>query len=276
MLKQYTLAEFDCAGLSITGPVRDENQDEILVPAASVRFPGSLFALADGMGGYSNGKLASSLAINQVAQVMRTCPPGSNYSKTLQQAAENANLEIYKTSQQLGGGRMGTTLLAAYLAGNFLHLAHIGDSRAYLVRAGQATCLTSDHTTVGELVRARMLPPEYVRSHEQRSILTRALGLALFIQPDISLTKLQVGDWIVLLSDGVWAAVEDAQIQETVQKSPAAQSFCENLVDLAISQNSDDNCSVIAIKVRGFRFQTYEEPPVQKERGWFGFIGRST
>ena len=276
MLKQYTLAEFDCAGLSVAGPVREENQDAILVPAAAVRFPGSLFALADGMGGYSNGKVASSLAINQVGQMMRACPPGSNYSKSLQQAAENANLEIYKTAQQLGGGRMGTTLLAAYLAGNFLHLAHIGDSRAYLVRNGQATCLTSDHTSVGELVRARMLPPEYVRQHEQRSILTRALGLALFVQPDLSLTKLQVGDWVVLLSDGVWATLEDTQIQETIQKSPAAQSCCENLVNLAISQGSDDNCSAIAVKVRGFRFQTYEEPPAQKERRWFGFLGRST
>ncbi len=276
MLKQYTLADFDCAGLSITGPVRADNQDAILVPAASAsRFPGSLLALADGMGGYSHGDIASNLALSQVAQVLRSCPPGANYAKYLQKAAENANLEIYKTAQQLGGERMGTTLLAAYLSGNFLHLAHIGDSRAYLIRNGQTTCLTSDHTTVGELVRARMLPPEYVRSHEQRSILTRALGLALFVQPDLSQIKLQPKDWIVLVSDGVWAAVEDSQFGETAQKSARAQGFCENLLDLAIAQGSDDNCSAVALRIRSFRFQSYEEP-AQKERSWLGFLGRSS
>lgn len=276
MLKQYTLADFDCAGLSITGPVRADNQDAILVPAASAsRFPGSLLALADGMGGYSHGDIASNLALHQVAQVLRSCPPGANYTKYLQKAAESANLEIYKTAQQLGGERMGTTLLAAYLSGNLLHLAHIGDSRAYLIRNGHTTCLTSDHTTVGELVRARMLTPEYVRGHEQRSILTRALGLALFVQPDLSQTKLQPTDWIVLVSDGVWAAIEDSQFGETAQKSGSAQSFCETLLDLAIAQGSDDNCSAVALRVRDFRFQSYEEP-AQKERSWLGFLGRSS
>jgi len=276
LLKQYTLADFDCAGLSITGPVRADNQDAILVPAASAsRFPGSLLALADGMGGYSHGEVASNLALRQVAQILRACPPGANYAKYLQQATETANLEIYKTAQQLGGERMGTTLLAAYLSGNLLHLAHIGDSRAYLIRNGNSTCLTSDHTTVGELVRARMLPPEYVRSHEQRSVLTRALGLALFVQPDLSQTKLQPADWIVLVSDGVWAAVEDSQFSETAQKSGNAQSLCEALLELAIAQGSDDNCSAIALRIRGFRFQSYEEP-AQKERNWLGFLGRSS
>ena len=271
MLKQYTLADFDCDGLSVTGPVRDDNQDAILVPAVSTpRFPGALMALADGMGGYSHGELASSLALRQIAQVMRTCEIGGNYSKFLQQAVESANLEIYKTAQLLGVRHMGTTLLAAYLAGNFLHLAHVGDSRAYLIRDGNATCLTNDHTTVGELVRARMLPPEHIRSHEQRSILTRAVGLSLFVQADITQTKLQPDDWVVLCSDGVWAAIEDTQFAEIAKRSETPQSIAENLVNQAIHQGSDDNCSVVASHIRNFRFQAFEEP-ARKERGWFGF-----
>lgn len=272
MAKQYTLAEFDSTGLSITGPVREDNQDSILLPASSIpQFPGSLHAVADGMGGHAHGEIASRLAVQNLLKVVRSSEMTAPPAKALQQAAEVVNLEVYKAAQQLGGGKMGTTLTAAYIVGNILHLLHIGDSRAYLVRNGQGQCLTSDHTVVGDLVRSRLIAPSQIRTHARRSILTRAVGLGLFVQPEITQTKLQIGDRIVLCSDGVWSAIEDEEIAEQSNRSGDVQSLAQNLIDLALAHETDDNCSVVAIQIRGFRFQTFEEEP-RKERGWLGFF----
>lgn len=273
MAKQYTLAEFESAGLSLTGPVREDNQDSILLPTtATPSFPGSLHAVADGMGGHAHGEIASSLAVQNLLKVVRSSEISASPAKALQKAAEVVNLEVYKAAQQLGGEKMGTTLTAAYLVGNLLHLLHIGDSRAYLVRQRQATCLTSDHTLVGDLVRSRLISPEQIRTHARRSVLTRSVGLGLFVQPEITQTKLQVGDSLILCSDGVWGVIEDQEFAEETERAGNNVHFLvQRLVDLALERETDDNCSVIAIHIRGFRYQTFEEEP-RKERGWLGFL----
>ena len=272
MAKQYTLADFESAGLSITGPVREDNQDSILLPnPSSPNFPGSLHAVADGMGGHANGGLASNLAVQNLLKIVRSSEISLPPSKALQQASQVVNFEVYKAAQQLGGEKMGTTLTAAYIFGNLLHLLHVGDSRAYLVRDGRASCLTSDHTVVGDLVRSRLIPSENIRTHAQRSVLTRAIGLGLFVQPELSQTKLQAGDRIILCSDGVWSVIEDQEFAEQTGRARDVHSLAQNLVDLAIDHETDDNCSVVAIQIRGFRFQTFEEEP-RKERGWLGFL----
>jgi len=273
LAKQYTLAEFESAGLSLTGPVREDNQDSILLPTtATPSFPGSLHAVADGMGGHAHGEIASSLAVQNLLKVIRSSEISASPARALQKAAEVVNLEVYKAAQQLGGEKMGTTLTAAYLVGNLLHLLHIGDSRAYLVRQRQATCLTSDHTLVGDLVRSRLISPEQIRTHARRSVLTRSVGLGLFVQPEITQTKLQVGDSLILCSDGVWGVIEDQEFAEETERAGNNVHFLvQSLVDLALERETDDNCSVIAIHIRGFRYQTFEEEP-RKERGWLGFL----
>jgi protein phosphatase len=266
------LAEFESAGLSLAGPVRADNQDVILLPGPSAsNFPGSLHAVADGMGGYANGELASRLAIQNLLKVVRSSETDSPPAKTLQKASEVVNFEVYKTSQQLGSGKMGTTLTAAYIIGDFLYLLHVGDSRAYLIRHGQVTCLTSDHTLVGDLIRSRLITPEQARTHAQRSVLTHAVGLELFLQPEITQTKLQVGDRVILCSDGVWACLADQDFAAQADQSRDVHNLVQNLIDLALARETDDNCSVIAIYLRGFRYQTFEAEP-RKERGWLNFF----
>lgn len=272
MAKQYTLAEFESAGLSLTGPVREDNQDAILLPTSSApHFPGFLHAVADGMGGHAHGEIASSLAVQNLLKVLRSSEMTAPPAKALQQAAEVVNFEVYKAAQQLGVNKMGTTLTAAYVVGDFLHLLHIGDSRAYLVRQGRAVCLSSDHTVVGDLVRSRLIPSEQIRTHARRSILTRAVGLGLFVQPEITQTKLQAWDRIILCSDGVWSVIEDQEFAEISGRSVTVETLAQNLIDLALARETDDNCSVVVIQIRGFRFQTFEEEP-RKERGWLGFF----
>jgi hypothetical protein len=134
----------ESSGLSDIGPVREDNQDSIHLPDGS--HPpelGLLFAVADGMGGYTHGAVASALAIQKLAETLYN-GNGRPNPKSLRRGVESANLSIYKAAERLGAGRMGTTLTAAYIFNDALHLVHVGDSRAYLIRDQQATCLTSN------------------------------------------------------------------------------------------------------------------------------------
>jgi protein phosphatase len=246
------LAEIEHSGLSLTGPVRQDNQDAIRLPEdgqilAADR--GLLYALADGMGGYAHGDVAATVALDTLYQKFGAGEIIMPVRKHLQRSVEAANLEVYQTAQRLGAGRMGTTLTAATVLRQTLLLAHVGDSRAYLVRAGRAVCLTNDHTTVGDLVRMRLLTPEKVRGHAQRSILNKALGLGLFVQPDIVEVGLQDDDRLILCSDGVWSVVEDDEMARLATQAPAAR-LSEDLLSLALERETDDNCSAIAVHVK--------------------------
>ncbi len=247
------MPEIDAGGLSVTGPVRADNQDAILTPnGADPALAGSLHAVADGMGGYSFGDVASSLALKTLVSRLQgaaSTPP----DKALRKGVEAANLDVYRTAQSLGAGRMGTTLTAAYIFGDLLHWVHVGDSRLYLVRDGIARCLTSDHTLVGDMVRSRLIAPEKLRTHAQRSILTRAVGLSMFVKPDLARLRLQAGDRIVLCSDGVWSVVQDDEFARFAGRASDSRSLSHDLVDLALERQTDDNCSVVAIHIRGFR-----------------------
>jgi protein phosphatase len=210
------IPEIESGGLSVVGPVREDNQDSILLPVNGQE-DGHLLAVADGMGGYAHGGLASLLALETFSEVLAS-QNGSSVSRTLQRGVEASNLMVYQRAQQLGVGRMGTTLTAAYVLGDMLYLTHVGDSRAYLIRDGRAACLTADHTVVGEMVRAKMISPDKIRTHAQRSILNKAIGIGLFVQPDIIQKKLRVDDRLVLCSDGVWSVIDDDDFARVAAK----------------------------------------------------------
>jgi len=266
--------EIKAAALTITGPVREDNQDAVL--AADCALPGTsgyLYAVADGMGGYAHGGMASALAVETIDQTIRETPherPG----KALRQGMDNANLNVFKAAQNLSAGRMGTTMTAAYILGDQLFLAHIGDSRAYLVRDGRAVCLTDDHTVVGDLVRSRLVSPEKVRTHAQRSILTRAVGLGLFIQPDIQQIKLKPHDRLILCSDGVWSAIQDDDFSAIYQYVTSAEEASQALIHLALERATDDNCSVVAVHLHAFhQVQPPPDNPATERRNGKGLMG---
>jgi protein phosphatase len=250
MTLKKNLPDVEFSGLSIAGLVREDNQDSIhLHDPKYGPERGRLFAIADGMGGYSLGNIASKIAIDSVSNaVFASEIPNPGAIKT---GIDAANLQVYNTAMKNGVGRMGTTITAAYIVGHTLHIGHVGDSRAYLVRDGRASCLTVDHTQVGEMVRARLLSPEKVRTHVNRSILTRAVGIGLFVKPDISRHKLQEGDRIILCSDGVWSVIEDDEFGTETHTLPIEQ-ISEHLVNIAMQRESDDNASVVAFQINEF------------------------
>lgn len=244
------LPDVESSGMSVAGLVREDNQDTIhLHDPKYGPERGRLYAIADGMGGYSLGNIASKMVIDSVSSALFSSEvPNPGAIKT---GIDTANIQVYNTALKTGVGRMGTTITAAYVLGNVLHLGHVGDSRAYLVRDGRASCLTVDHTQVGEMVRAKLLSPEKVRTHTNRSILTRAVGVGLFVKADITKQTLKEGDRIILCSDGVWSVIEDSEFGTETNDLPV-EMISQHLVNLAMQRESDDNASVVAFQVNKF------------------------
>jgi protein phosphatase len=273
----------DFGGLSEVGTVREENQDSIRIPDPSLPLErGLLWALADGMGGLSHGKLASSLALETIYEEFYGAR--NPIPKSLGKGIESANARLLSKATGLGSARMGTTVTAAIVSGDRLYIGHVGDSRAYLIRQGRTKCLTSDHTMVGDLVRMKVLSPDKVRGHAQRSILNRAVGLELFVRADILELGIIDGDRIVLCSDGLWGSVEDDEIGELALSRDDPDEASRELVDLALDRGSDDNVSVIVLNINrtaprleeGARSESRERP--KGRRGWLAALtkrGRS-
>ena len=268
-MRKY-VPEIESGGLSVVGPVREDNQDSIRLP--NDEHPvgtGLLFAIADGMGGYAHGGVASLLALESFSSTLAS-QNGNPIPKALQRGVETANLQVYQRAQQLGAGRMGTTLTAAYVFGEMLYLAHVGDSRAYLIRDGHSICLTADHTTVGDMVRSKLISSDKIRTHAQRSVLTKSIGTALFVQPDIIQQKLKEGDRLVLCSDGVWSVVEDEDFARIASQPSSVNEISQNLIDLALHHDTDDNASVVVFHLRRLvPTSTENESHKEKTTSWF-------
>jgi serine/threonine protein phosphatase PrpC len=263
--------EIEAGGVSQTGLVRENNQDAIrLADGHGPPENGWLYGLADGMGGYAHGDVASTLALDALFDTFYSGAAGAQAKKHLRRGIETANLHVFQTAQRMGAGRMGTTLTAAHVIGDMLRLAHVGDSRAYLVRDGRATLLTHDHTTVGDLVRMKVLSPDKVRTHAQRSILNRAIGLGLFVQPDICELPLQEGDRLILCSDGVWAVVQDHEFGSLASGARDTNQLSEDLVNLALDRDTDDNVSAIAIHIHRL---APVPAAISRGRNWLASLG---
>jgi PPM family protein phosphatase len=233
------------------GKVREDNQDAVricdLEDDESLSSVGYLFGVADGMGGYAHGGVASNLALETFFETFYSANGASPIQK-FRVGIQNANLSVFQTSQRMGAGRMGTTLLVVNLVGHDLYVGHVGDSRAYLIRNDKSKCITNDHTQVGDLVRMRLLSPDKIRTHNQRSVLNRCLGLNLFVQPDIFKVTVQNSDIMILCTDGVWSVIEDEEFAHITKKSTTPEELCKQIVDLAMERDSDDNLSIVVLQ----------------------------
>lgn len=237
-------------GNSQVGKVRSTNQDSIRSQELeeAIQEQGFLYGIADGMGGYEHGGIASTLALETFFDTFYRGRPAKP-TQNMKQGIDQANLAVCQTAQRLAA-RMGTTLSAINIVGQQLHIAHIGDSRVYLVRGRKPTCLTNDHTAVGELVRMKLLSPDKVRTHDRRSVLEKCLGLQLFVQPDITSHTLCEDDYLILCTDGLWAYVEDEEFAQITREVKQPERISDALVDLALERNSDDNVSALVIHIQ--------------------------
>jgi PPM family protein phosphatase len=211
----------------------------------------TVFAVADGLGGHQGGEVASAAAVEPLATLDgRELATPAEAAEALAGAIAEANSAILeRAAGDPGLWGMGTTVTAAVVVGDHLQLAHVGDSRAYLLRDGTLEQHTTDHTVVGELVRRGRLTPAQAAVHPERSILTRAVGLDPRIPVDTpDPIDLHPGDQVLLCSDGLTEAVPDPQIAEILITNPDGNTACTALIDAANDAGGPDNITVVLLR----------------------------
>jgi protein phosphatase len=256
-------------GVSDVGRVRSNNEDCYRIVAEL-----GLFVLSDGMGGEAHGEVASALAVetvvkhciegekNPASPVFGETQAGwSTKTKRLASAVHLANKKIFDSAaehpEQSG---MGATLTAAWIAEDRLTIAHVGDSRAYILRTGALQQLTSDHSLVAEQVRRGILTAAQAEESEMQSVLLRALGANPQIEVDAEEHLLFPRDVLLLCSDGLTRMVTEPEIAGTLQSDPDPVKSAEKLVALANERGGSDNVTVIVVTTN------------VNSKGWFSWL----
>ena len=243
---------FDIGNGSDVGCVREHNEDSFVCMEPTGRrqrtTKGYLLAVCDGMGGAVGGKTASTIAAEAIPEVYYSHRSHAS-AELLAAAIEEANARIFRHAEaepELKG--MGTTAVVVALAGNLAHVAHVGDSRCYLVRDGSISRVTQDHTMVNRMVADGLLTPEQAENHPESHILSRSVGVAAETQVDMQPPlELQHSDVIVLCSDGLSGQVSDDEILKAVTSLPP-QEAVNGLIDLAKQRGGPDNVTVQVVK----------------------------
>lgn len=228
------------------GLFREVNEDSLLVGR-------TVFAVADGMGGHAAGEVASAAALRPLKAIDATTYDDPDAATdALADAVREANsLVIAKAAEDPELRGMGTTLTTVMVRDRQLHLAHVGDSRAYLLRDGLLEMLTQDHTLVHELVMKGQLTPEEADSHPQRSVVTRAVGVEPVIDVDFMVEPLELrpGDQVLLCSDGLTGPVSESLIAEILNTEPDGTIACQRLIDAANAGGGPDNITCVLLRV---------------------------
>ncbi len=260
-----TMPNLQFHALTDTGRVRAHNEDAVAVQPRA-----GLMLLADGMGGYNAGEVASTLAIDHICAQMtlwldsdegRGASPAT-VGQALEAAADQANHAI------LGAARanpdylgMGTTVIAGVFHGSWLVLGHAGDSRGYRLRGGLLEQVTRDHSWLQEQVDAGLLTPEQAAVSNQRNLVTRALGAQEIAQLEVNLLPLQPGDLYLLCSDGLIEQMPHDDLQALARQDTSLPEKARRMVALANSLGGRDNISVVLAQVAGAPAAAAARPP---------------
>jgi protein phosphatase len=231
------------ARLTDRGNVRPNNED-----ASVAKLP--LVAVADGVGGQNAGEVASALAVDVLEEWIATL--ARDGGAKLRDAASDAHRRIYaKAQQETALHGMATTLTAAWIDRQTCTIAHVGDSRAYLLREGELRQLTEDHSWVAQMVKDGRITPEEAWGHPWRNYVVQALGG----QPDVAIemldVELAVGDRLVLASDGLTDVVRPETLSEILTANADAETACRVLVERAKNDGGTDNITVVLVDVTG-------------------------
>jgi PPM family protein phosphatase len=261
----------DSGGVTDVGRVRTNNEDCFRIVTAL-----NLFVLSDGMGGEAHGEIASALAVetvvkhcqdaeaNPAARVLGQTQPGwSAKTKRLSTALHLANKNIFKSAEEHPDQRgMGATLTAAWIDGAKLSVAHVGDSRAYLLRGGTLLQLTRDHSLVAEQVRRGMLTVAQAEESDMQSVLLRALGAQPEIEVDAEEHLLFPRDVLILCSDGLTRMVPEPEIAGVLQAETSPTRAAEELISLANERGGPDNITVVVVRLE------------KDSKEWFSWLRR--
>lgn len=253
--------ELEASARTDPGPVRENNEDNMLLDLEH-----GIFIVADGMGGHAFGEVAAEIAVEVTHRVlvdehddpdetrlMREVDAqdsADQIRERLRYAMNQASIAIRRKAGELpGADDMGTTLVVLLVAEEQAHLAHVGDSRAYLIRRDRISRLTRDHTVVQQEIDAGRLTPELARLVPHRNILTQSIGFHGPVEPDTSTRFIEEGDLFVLCSDGLTDVLDDEVILQVARSHPA-DMLADALVESALSAGADDNVTAVVVHAR--------------------------
>jgi PPM family protein phosphatase len=262
------------SGLSDVGRVRTNNEDSFRIVE-----PLNLFILSDGMGGEAHGEVASAMAVDVInkycesekedsgATVLDEAPANiSAQTRRLKSAVAKANFQIYQAAQKNPEQRgMGATITALWLKDTLLSIAHVGDSRAYLLRSGNLQQLTNDHSLVAEQVRRGLITPQQAEESEMQSVLLRALGAHPEVEIDVDEVEIIPRDVLLLCSDGLTRMVTEPEIAGALQAETVPSAAAQRLIALANDNGGVDNVTVIVVR--------FED---DANKGWFSWMRRGS
>lgn len=236
------LADFEVALLSDLGCARSNNEDFC---AHSVESPKEVvIAVADGVGGYDGGEVASQMAVEVTLAAYHESAPSLGPAKRLYRAVQRANIEIHNRALTVPElRRMATTLSTVAIAEGVLYGIHIGDCRIYLIRGGRIQQITKDHTVIGERVRLGLISEKEARNHPERSVLSRCLGRELIPSLDRLTMPLRTGDRVIVCTDGLHGTLEDHEIDQ-LSRAQTPSDACRRLIDEANARGAPDNVTV--------------------------------
>jgi protein phosphatase len=265
ILSLYNSTTYTVGYYTDVGMVRDANEDSFSVytkkylsQTNSLNY--GIFVVADGMGGAKAGEYASAIASKEVSNYIsyyledttQTNPTDSEIRNVLEHAVKRANTVIYKESKENKEySGMGTTLTCAIIYDNQLYIAHVGDSRAYLINQNSIEKITRDHSLVGRLLELGQISEEEALTHPQRNLIYRSLGGFPAVEVEIYQLMVKANDYILLCSDGLYEHVKDDEIKTIVLSSNDPSKACKHLINLANIRGGDDNCTIIIIKIEG-------------------------
>ena len=256
--------------LTDVGQVRTVDEDSILaadlsfgVNSESSKF--LLLAVADGMGGHAKGEEASKIALNAIARaVIPDLLNNTPFTKILEKGIQNANQDILDyTAENPEASGMGTTSVCAVVKDNQIHLANVGDSRAYRVSDDEICRVTKDHSYVQALIDEGEITEEQAREHPRKNEITRAVGIMPSVEVDTMKLTLDSDESLLLCCDGVIAHLSDDDIHKIIRDSPDPQTACQEIVDMANERGGSDNISLIILSSEGS--DTKETEPDTKE-----------
>jgi serine/threonine protein phosphatase PrpC len=236
------------------GLKRELNEDNLIsvVPEDShvMETKGALFVVADGMGGHTQGEVASELAINTIREAYYQ-NTSEDRAESLRAAVQKANEKVYQQGSAQGAttaNTMGTTCVAAVLQDNLVYVANVGDSRAYLVRDGHAQQITDDHSWVAQQIRAGQLTAEEAHGHPKSNVIYRCLGTQSNVEIDIFSEQVQEGDLLVLCTDGLTNLISKQELEDIVRQYTPTESV-QQLIARANANGGPDNITAMVVQV---------------------------
>lgn len=236
-------------GKSDLGKAREKNEDSYCIPSSEEVY--KLYLVADGMGGYNGGEIASKLAIESAKRYIESNFRGiihdrENMENLIRNSMEYANMIVYeksKESKELEG--MGTTLEVCLVYGNKVYIGHIGDSRVYRIRKHIIRKITTDHSYVEKLVKDGTITREEAQNHPKKNMLMKALGCTAYVEPDVTTKGFLKDDILIMTTDGLTNLVDDKEIYDIVTKN--IENSAKELIKRANDLGGYDNITVVIV-----------------------------